>query len=418
MVHAMTEFSVLLSALMQERGLGVRALARHVPCDPALISRLASGQARPSAQIAARLDEILAAGGALAALSGIRSVPPMSARSGSPCIGDELGAVEAARRAGASDVGRAAVERLEQLADSLALAYAATRPTDLLRRTSAYLDYTTALLDGRMTLAEHRRLLVTTAWLSLLTATSLTDLGRHDAALAHLRTAAQIAEETEHPELRAWCLETRAWQALIGGHYSQAAKLAVGAQSVAPPGSSALIQSTAQEGRAWARLGAVRETLNGLARVEAAVSPMPAPEHPEHHYQYDPAKAEAYLATTLAWIGDPAAEGYARHVLERTESAADGTTRPRRAATARLDLALALAAADRIDEAAGTAREAIESGVMVRSHLWRAEEVISAVAERDAAGAARLREALAAMASDPVPLTIENGDAPGKPVTA
>ncbi len=84
------------------------------------------------------------------------------------------------------------------------------------------------------------------------------------------------------------------------------------------------------------------------------MAPLPAPDRPEHHYRYDPAKSEAYTATTLAWLGDPAAAGYARNVLARLESATDGPPRPRRAASARLDLSLALIAADQHDEAAGT----------------------------------------------------------------
>jgi tetratricopeptide (TPR) repeat protein len=400
----MSEFSARLAVLMDEHGLGVRALARRIPCDPALISRLVSGQGRPSAQVAGRLDEILAARGSLAALAG----------TGAPhrrvlAADAELAAVEAGRRAGASDVGHAATERLEQLADSLALEYASAAPENLLARATECLGYTTGLLEKKMTLAEHRRLLVTTAWLSLLAATSLTDLGRVGAAAAHLRNAADIAAEAGHPELQAWVLETRSWQALISGRYQAAATLAAGAQDTAPAGSSAAIQATAQEGRAWARLGDARETLSTLARVETAVSPMPAPEHPEHHYQYDPAKAEAYLATTLAWIGDPAAEGYARSVLHRIEAAADGTIRPRRAATARLDLALALAASGRADEAAGTASEAISSGVMLHSHLWRADEVIRTINDRDTARAAELREALAAAVLRPPALPAARG---------
>jgi hypothetical protein len=400
----MSEFSARLAVLMDEHGLGVRALARRVPCDPALISRLASGQGRPSAQVAGRLDEILAARGSLAALAGT-GVP----HRGVLAADAEVAAVEAARRAGASDVGHAATERLEQLADSLALEYASAAPEDLLARATACLGYTTGLLEKKMTLAEHRRLLVTTAWLSLLAATSLTDLGCAAVAEAHLRNAAEIAAEVGHPELQAWVLETRSWQALISGRYPAAAALAVGAQATAPTGSSAAIQAAAQEGRAWARLGDVRETLAALARVQAAVSPMPVPEHPEHHYQYDPAKAEAYLATTLAWIGDPAAEGYARSVLHRIESASDGTIRPRRVATARLDLALALAASGRTDEAAGSASDAISSGVMVPSHLWRAEEVISTISDRDLGSAAELREALAAAVRRPAALPPARG---------
>jgi hypothetical protein len=127
--------------------------------------------------------------------------------------------------------------------------------------------------------------------------------------------------------------------------------------------------------------------------VEALVSPLPMPDRPEHHYRYDPAKSEAYTATTLAWLGDLAAERYARNVLARLESTADGPPRPRRAASARLDLSLALIAAGQHDEAAGTALEAITSGRIVPSNYWRAREVIAAVAERGLRQATELTEA-------------------------
>ena len=123
------------------------------------------------------------------------------------------------------------------------------------------------------------------------------------------------------------------------------------------------------------------------------MSPLPVPDRPEHHYRYDPAKSEAYVATTLAWLGDPAAETYARHILARLKSAADGPPRPRRAASARLDLSLALIASGRHDEAAGTAMEAITSGRVVPSNYWRAREVIRAVASRGVPEAAELAEA-------------------------
>ena len=76
------------------------------------------------------------------------------------------------------------------------------------------------------------------------------------------------------------------------------------------------------------------------------------------------------------------AEPYARQVLTRLESASNGPPRPRRAASARLDLSLALIAADQHDEAAGVARHAILSGRIVPSNYWRAREVIRAVAKR------------------------------------
>jgi hypothetical protein len=262
-----------------------------------------------------------------------------------------------------------AAERLELAVDELATAYPGTSPGELLGRVRSHLGFVGRLFDSRMTLAERRRLLVVGGWLSLLAATTLIDLHRDRAAAAHLRTAAQFAHETGHAEIAAWCLETQAWQVLTDGDYRRAVEISQAAQRIAPKSGSAYIQATAQEGRAWARLGATAETRTALGRVEALVSPLPAPDRPEHHYRYDPAKSEAYLATTLAWLGDPAAETYARHILARLESAADGPPRPRRAASARLDLSLALIASDRHDEAAGAALEAISSGRMVPSNL-------------------------------------------------
>jgi tetratricopeptide (TPR) repeat protein len=285
------------------------------------------------------------------------------------------------------------VERLELAVDELATAYPGTPPGELLGRVRAYLGYVGTLLDGRITLAEHRRLLIAGGWLSLLAATTLIDLRRDNAAAAHLRTAARLARETGHAEIAAWCLETQAWQVLTEGDYRRAVEISQAAKQIAPKSGSAFIQATAQEGRAWARLGDASQTRAALGRVEALVAQLPVPDRPEHHYRYDPAKSEAYTATTLAWLGDPAAESYARHILARLESATDGPPRPRRAASARLDLSLALIASGRHDEAAGTALEAINSGRIVPSNYWRAREVIHAVAERGVPEAADLVEA-------------------------
>ena len=392
--YAVSDFGDELARLMATRSIGVRELARIVPCNPGHISNLRSGKARPSPELAEILDVRLEAGGTLAAL-----VPEVAPHWAAPAMdrdeaaADEIAALDLMRRAGASDAGTGTVERLELAVDELATAYPGTSPAELLGRARGYLGYAGRLLDARTTLAEHRRLLVVGGWLSVLAATTLIDLHRDHAAAAHLRTAAQLARETGHAEIAAWCLETQAWQVLTKSDYRRAVDISLAAQQAAPKSSSAYIQATAQEGRAWARLGARPETRAALGRVEALVSPLPVPDRPEHHYRYDPAKSDAYTATTLAWIGDPAAERYARQVLARLESAVDGPPRPRRAASARLDLSLALIAAGRHDEAAGTALEAITSGRIVPSNYWRAREVIRAVADRGLPEAADLAEA-------------------------
>jgi tetratricopeptide (TPR) repeat protein len=269
------------------------------------------------------------------------------------------------------------------------MAYAGTPPAELLPRVRRHLEYVTSLVDARKTLAQHRRLVVVGGWLALLRATLHIDLQQADAAHAYLLTAAQLAEQAEHREIGAWVLETRAWDALTTGDYRKALSLSEHAQAVAPKDGSAFIQATAQAGRAWARLGDRAQTRRVLDQVERLAGNRPIPDHSEHHYRYDPTKAHSYAATTLAWAGDPAAETVAREVIAELDAE---RARPRRVASARLDLGLALLAAGKPDEAAAAARAAIESGRVVASNWWRASEVVAGVRRAGAIEARDLRE--------------------------
>jgi len=307
--------------------------------------------------------------------------------------GDELAAIELSRRAAASDVGGETLTRLEAAFDDLAIAYPVTPPSVLLVRLRQHLSYVEKLTDARKTLAEHRRLLVVGGWLSLLAATVHIDLDQQPAASARLRTAAGLAEDADFDEIRAWCCETEAWRLLTGGKHHRAVELSLAAQHLAPAGSSIAIQATAQEGRARARLGQSGETYAAIDRVHALTAPLAHSHRPEHHYRYDPAKAIAYTATTLAWVGDTAAETYAREVIARLAPDDDVGKWPRRVASANLDLALALIVGDRVDEACHAAGSAIASGRVVPSNHWRVEEVVAAVERRGVREARDLREA-------------------------
>jgi DNA-binding XRE family transcriptional regulator/chorismate mutase len=307
--------------------------------------------------------------------------------------GEEYEALELARRVAASDVSAETLSRLEGMVDELAVKYSVTPPRELLDPVRRHVSYVMRLLDARKTLDEHRRLLVVGAWLSLIAATLYIDLEHRAAASSWLATAASLAQQAGQPEIYAWRYETEAWHVLTNGDYRQAVELSQAAQRLAPRGSSAAIQATAQEGRAWARLGEAKETYGALNRVERFVSHLAKPERPEHHYRYDPNKAEAYVATTLAWLGDVASEHHARHVVATLTQEAEAGRWPRRLASANIDLALALLLTERLDEACAVAQAAMLSGRLVASNHWRAREVVRTVEARGLPAASDLREA-------------------------
>ncbi|MYZ38772.1 MULTISPECIES: helix-turn-helix domain-containing protein [unclassified Streptomyces] len=314
------------------------------------------------------------------------AVPP-------PSSDDEFDALELTRRVSASDAGKETLSRLESSFDDLAMRYPASPPQELLERVRKHSAYVAHLMDARMTLGEQRRLHVVGGWFQLLGATLHIDLNQEHAATARLQAAATLAQHAEHREIEAWCYETDAWRVLTDGDYGRALQLSEIAQELAPAGTSVAIQATAQEGRARARLGEGSKTYAAIDRVQRMSAALVPRKGVEHHYQYDPGKSLAYTATTLAWVGDPAAEKYAREVIARLAPAHDFEKWPRRVASANIDLALALLANDRLDEACDAAQRAILSGRVVPSNHWRALEVVRAVERRQLPEALDLREA-------------------------
>ena len=147
----MSEFCRELARLMRERGTGVRELARLVPCNPGHVSNLRNGKARPSPELAQILDDILGAGGALAALAAAGSRPGP--------VGD-LQLIELARRAEASDLGVGTLELLAVSTDRLCRDYPTVDPRVLSDQARIRLGYVTNLLGKRVTLTQHRDLLV------------------------------------------------------------------------------------------------------------------------------------------------------------------------------------------------------------------------------------------------------------------
>lgn len=375
-------------------GLSQEELAHRVGVDRATVQRWESGRTDPQPQHRRELARALGVvSGEVDHLLGV-TAPPVPTPA---AVTDEIDALELVRRATASDVATPTLDLLERAVDDLASSYATSAPAVLLDRVRTHLGYVAALLDGRATLSQRRRVLVAGGWLSLLAGTLHVDLQQRAPAVARMRAADSLAREAGHDAIRAWVLETRAWQLLVLGEFGDAVRLSQGARDLAPPGSSAAIQATAQEGRAHARLGDRRTTTRIVRTVNRMACPLATPDRPEHHYRYDPGKATSYTATTLSWVGDPAAVDHAREVVARLGPGDAHGGRPRRLAVARLDLALALIGRGEVAEAVDSALTAITSGHVAPSNRWRAREVVTAARAAGTSGAATLRDAYAAM---------------------
>jgi transcriptional regulator with XRE-family HTH domain len=68
-------FAEALTSFMAERGMSGRGLARRIPCDNSAVCRYKSGKLRPSLGTAARIDDLLGAGGELKALAKAEAAP-------------------------------------------------------------------------------------------------------------------------------------------------------------------------------------------------------------------------------------------------------------------------------------------------------------------------------------------------------
>jgi transcriptional regulator with XRE-family HTH domain len=75
-LRAETPFGARVLVLAEARGLSLRELARRVPCDASHLSKVVHGRKRPSARVAARLDDALEAAGELVILAGAVEAAP------------------------------------------------------------------------------------------------------------------------------------------------------------------------------------------------------------------------------------------------------------------------------------------------------------------------------------------------------
>jgi tetratricopeptide (TPR) repeat protein len=305
---------VLLRRLRVLCGLTQAGLGRLTGYDGSYIGATERAVVRPSRHLIERCDHALEAGGALLALWSLASrewsdaktaagsapvaltgtasppparvatrpllpAPPPAARPAPPPTGAGPGsdavveAMELARRAEVSELGADALAGVERAVARLRRAASATPPRELIPAVRAQLGYAARLLEGRLTLGRHRRLLVAAGWLSLLLARLHFDAGDPAAAEAHRDAALRLARQAGQAELAAWAVEARAAWALADGRFRDALDLARAGQDLAPPASAAAVQLALDEAQAWTFIGD-RDQAAGARRLAALTRAM------------------------------------------------------------------------------------------------------------------------------------------------
>lgn len=366
-------FAAELARRRADNGLSLANVAAQAHVHRGYLHNVEHGRRWPTETVARALDAALAADGALLATWKAADQLPYVRATSTDERSTEL--VELVARAEASDVGPTTLEMVDISVEQLARAYTRTPPDELLRDVRVSARQIGSLLDGRATLAQRSRLLTAAGWLAVFAATLHVDLGQRRAAGAARGAAQSLGRETGADEIAAWAVEIDAWTALVDQDWPLAATLAAAGESIAPSGSPAAAQLAMQSARAAARLGDGPQVRAALRRCSAAADRQSRDRPPDHHYQFDGDKLELYTGTALAWLGDPAAEEFARHAAARSEA----SNQRRRVATAHLDLGLVLARLGRPDEAAYSGVLVLKSNEIVPSNAWRADELVAAV---------------------------------------
>jgi transcriptional regulator with XRE-family HTH domain len=300
----------VLRRLRSQRHLSQDELGRLAGYDGSYVGAVERAAVRPSRELVAALDRALDAAGGLVALwrfadqewdvraSLAAAADPWTADPGGPVpagTGERpagptavaaaqdaaagtrpdavVEAMELARLAEASDVGAAALASVERAVERLRRAAASGPPGSLLPAVRAQRRYVGTLLDGRLTVAQRRRLLAAAGWLSVVLARLHFEAGERDAAEASRDAALRLARQAGSGELVAWALEAGAWWALVDGRLRDAVELARAGQDRAPPASAAAVQLALHEAQAWRQLGD-REEAEGALRHAALLRGM------------------------------------------------------------------------------------------------------------------------------------------------
>jgi tetratricopeptide (TPR) repeat protein len=282
---------------------------------------------------------------------------------------DIFDTLDLTRLAGMSDISAGAIDALDEAADLLCRAYPTTPAATLRDRTKRRLKQVLDLLAGRVTIDQHRDLLVIAGWMAAILGCVHYDLGEREEAEAARQAAYQWAKQAGHSELMGWAWEMSAWFALTEGNYEQLIDSAQAGQPIAGT-SNAGVQLALQEAKGWAHIGDRANTDEALTRGAGILGKLPMPSHREHHFVFDHTKYLYYAAACYTALGDDErAEEYALEVIASHQRPDGSTNAPMRTAEARIDLGIVAARRGDLDQAVTLGESAFEFDRKSLTHL-------------------------------------------------
>lgn len=311
----MTDFGTELRRLLAERGLSLNELARRANYDAGYLSKVGSGRKRATAAVAARLDDVLQAGGSLAALA---DDGPLFNGTLSP-EGRER--IEHARRhPGRPDAA---------IADSLAVVLDAQRHAEdtlgsaaILRPVLAQLTVTEDLVREARGPARPQLVHVAGQWAQF-AGWLHANTGQREQASARLSQALQWAVEAGEVNLISEVLSFQGHAAYVTGYPGPVIGLSQAAQRDRSAYPGQLAVSAAQEAKGHAMEGRGADTdrlldqadeLAGAARDRREEAPPWLYYHTDGFFDLQRGEAYGYLADDPLYharAADALAAGYA-----------------------------------------------------------------------------------------------------------
>lgn len=212
---------------------------------------------------------------------------------------------EMVQRVRTSDLENNYLSAINQNVEDLCSQYSTGEPGRLMGQAETELARIDQLLNQRLTLVDHRTLLVDAGWLALLLAALAYDQGMTGEAEAARQLAMAIGQDTASPSILGWAHETAVWIDIANGNWDGAITKATTGLGVAgdnePTGVS--IQLALERAEASARKGDTAGMHRSLALARRLLGRHETPANPRNHFRFDHSKFDLREMRTLLIVG-------------------------------------------------------------------------------------------------------------------